>query len=567
MSDPTNKSGLHSGAVRLLVVEDSEDDTELILHILRKEFEVSYTRVEDEQGLRSALSSQTWDVVVTDHNMPQLNSFTSLALVRQTDFDVPVIILSGSIGEELAVKAMQQGAQDYVLKDKMSRLVPAIKRELKEAKNRRAQRAAEEAIRHLAFHDPLTGLPNRNMFTRILEETIQSHQAEGQTHALLYLDLDQFRLINDVCGHVAGDEYLLTVTEHMKSALDEGDVISKMGGDAFAILLRNKGLEAAEELANEIRSSIKDIVHVCHNQVFRISASIGVVLIAGQKVSSAELISAADVACYTAKDNGRDQVVVSSSSKADAYKHREEMVWTARIRDALENNKFVMAAQRIVSLDSTRTDCWEYLLRLRGDNGELILPAQFLPAAERYNLIAQIDKWVVDQVLKHLSKVEDPRTSIRFVNISSSSLMDDEFCEFVYDRVASSKALPFRLCFEITENAAIRRFEQVMAFINETKSLGCKFALDDFGSGMCSLAYLRTLPADFIKIDISFIARILDSPIDYSIVAAIQRISQLANMVTVAEGVERQDVFDRLRSMSIDYAQGYLIGRPEPIHQ
>ncbi len=565
MNDPVNNYETTRRPVRLLVVEDSEEDTELILRMLRKEFDLSYKRVEDERALRAALSSQNWDAVISDHNLPHLDSFTALGLVRQADFDVPVIILSSSIGEELAVTAMQQGAQDYVLKNKMSRLVPAIKRELKEAENRRAHRAAEEAIRHLAFHDPLTGLPNRNKFTNILDDIIDSSREDGTTHALLYLDLDQFRLINDVCGHTAGDQYLLTVTEYLNSVLDAEDVISKMGGDAFAILLYKKTLSEAEKLANEIRASIKDIVHVCHNQVFRISASIGVVPVQCDKASSAELISAADVACYTAKDNGRDQVVVASATKNEPQRHRDEMVWTSRIRDALANDKFVLAVQRIVALDSTRTDCWEYLLRLPGDNGELILPAQFLPAAERYNLIAQIDRWVVDNVIKHLSTVDDPRTSIRFINISSTSLMDDEFCNFVYDTVGSSSAAPYRLCFEITENAAIRRIEQVMTFINETKSLGCKFALDDFGSGMCSLAYLRTLPADFIKIDISFISRILDSPVDHSIVAAIQRISQLANMITVAEGVERQDIFDRLRSMNIDYAQGYLIGNPDPV--
>lgn len=550
-------------SVQILVVEDSEDDTDLMIDMLRKaQLNPEYLRVDNPRDLQTALGSRPWDVLITDHNIPQFDSFAVLDIARQFDADIPVIIVSGSIGEEVAVAAMQAGAHDYILKDRMSRLVPAIKRGIKEANVRRAHRQAEDTLYFLAHNDPLTKLANRVGLVSALEESLLDSRRNGTQYALLYLDLDQFRLVNDVCGHAAGDEFLVNVARELKGAVGEKDVVARMGGDAFAILLNNCDIDKAGDIAEQIRASIKATKFTWGEQVFQLGASIGVVPLNAASRNISDVLSAVDVACYAAKDMGRDRIMTISKEDRGVQQHQQEMIWTSRIHDAIERNQFRLFSQKIMSLDVTHADCREYLLRISDGNGGYIYPETFLPAAERYNLMPQVDRWVIKHVIDHLPDAGDPRASIRFVNVSGSSLMDDEFCAFVYDTIGSSKVAPLNLCFEITENAAIRRIDKVMTFVREIKRLGCKFALDDFGSGMCSLAYLKTLPADFLKIDGSFIAKILDSPIDYSIVSALQRIAQVAQMSTVAECVDRESVLARLRDIGIDYAQGFFIEEP-----
>lgn len=552
-------------SLRILVVEDSEDDTELMIHMLRKGgLDPEYMRVDNKDDLTSAIGSQQWDVLITDHNMPQFDSYAVLDVVKKTGSDIPVIIVSGSIGEEVAVAAMQAGARDYILKDRMSRLVPAIKRELKEAGVRRAHRQAEDTLYFLANNDSLTGLANRNRLLNALENALLDSRNSGSQHALLYLDLDQFRLINDVCGHAAGDEFLVKIAAQLKKAVSGKDVVARMGGDAFAVLLINCNIDEARTIAEKIRSDIKGTKFVWNGRAFRLGASIGMVPVNAESPEISEIIAAVDMACFAAKDLGRDRIM-TISEEDQVQQHQQDMIWTSRIHDAIERNEFRLFSQKIMSLDVSHADCREYLLRLTDGNGGYILPESFLPAAERYNLMPQLDKWVLEHVVAHLPEAGDPRASIRFVNVSGSSLMDDDFCAFVYDKIGSSKVVPLNLCFEITENAVIRQMDKVMTFVKEIKRLGCKFAIDDFGSGMCSLAYLKTLPADFLKIDGSFIAKILDSPIDFSIVSALQRIAQVAHMSTVAECVDRKETLARLRDIGIDYAQGFLIDEPSLI--
>ncbi|VAW59398.1 Sensory box histidine kinase/response regulator [hydrothermal vent metagenome] len=553
--------------LNILVVEDSEDDVLLLLRELnRGGYKTFHKRVDTAITLQQCLDEQTWDIVITDHNMPGFDSTSAIKLVKQTGEDIPVIIVSGSIGEDVAANAMRTGANDYILKSNYSRLIPAIDRELREANSRKARRDAEKAIQHMAFHDSLTGLLNRTGFEQRLEKMHLSSKEEGMTHALIYLDLDQFKIVNDTSGHAAGDELLKQISFMLERKIRSNDVIARLGGDEFGVLLESCKLEKAELIARHLCDAIHEYRFIWNGKMFSVGASIGLVAIDASSTDVNSLLSSADMACYAAKDKGRNHIQTYQETSDEFEKRRVEMDWAGRIDTALENNLFCLYQQPIIPLQCTKSrKHYELLIRMRGENGEIIAPAAFIPAAERFQRMQSIDQWVINSAFDYLSQQNISNEHFIAINLSGQSLGDETLFKFVNRKIQESGTNPQHICFEVTETAAIANFNIAVEFIQKIKQLGCKFALDDFGSGLSSFSYLKALPVDYLKIDGIFIQNITTDPMDKAIVEAINSVAHKAGMKTIAEYVHSREIKQCLIDLGVDYAQGYEIGKPEAI--
>lgn len=559
---------MHTMPLKLLIVEDSEDDALLLARQLRKAgYEPDMLRVTTRREIESALTQKEWDIVISDHNIPGLSSEAVLDMVKSSGVDLPFIIVSGSIGEDIAVAAMKTGAHDYIMKDNLARLVPAIERELREHETRQAHRRAQEVIHHLAYHDALTGLTNRHEFETRINDLLTNPAHINTENVLLYIDLDQFKIINDTCGHVAGDELLKQLATLLSSTIRKMDTLSRLGGDEFGVLLLNCDLEHASSIAQNILDIIKDFRFSWETKTFTVGASIGMVQFNGGSYKDlTSVLSAADMACYAAKDLGRNRIHLYNEDEANILKRQGEMQWVSRINMALEENRFVLYAQKIIGLNKNKSRAnVEFLVRMIDVDGELVLPGAFIPAAERYNLMNQIDFWVIKHAFlafAEMIKAGDTPDLI-FINLSGASLSDDGIFHFIREQVETSGISPGRVCFEITETAAISNLNVAVTFMHEMKRLGFRFALDDFGAGLSSFAYLKTIPVDFLKVDGSFIRDMLDDEMDAAIVDSIQRIAHVAGLETIAEFVESEMILAKLVEIDFDYAQGYAIHTPE----
>jgi diguanylate cyclase (GGDEF)-like protein len=560
--------GIETTPLKVLIAEDSEDDALLIIRELRRGgYEPEMERVDSAKDMQSALEKQAWDLIITDHNMPSFDSHDALALARSHDENVPFILVSGSIGEEIAVDAMKSGAHDYVMKGNLARLLPAIKRELREAENRRAHLAAEATIRHMAYHDSLTGLINRAEFERRLETSVDTAREVDETHALLYIDLDQFKLVNDSCGHLAGDELLRRLTRRLQESIRDSDTLARLGGDEFGLLLKNCHLERAEQIAQGLLTRIQEYLFIWGERSFRVGASIGVVPITGLE-SVQTLLTLSDMACYAAKDRGRNRVHVSTEDDKDLSQRRGEIRWIQKLQTAMTTEGLILYRQPIKALQGGASHS-ELLLRMLGDEGEIITPDAFIPAAERYNLMPEIDRWVIHHACQQIRLQEEGKSSATqddslFINLSANSLSDNRLIEYIRDQLEEHGIPPARVGFEITETAAISDFDCAMRLIRSLREHGCSVALDDFGTGMSSFSYLKSLEVDFIKIDGSFVRTMMDDEIDSSIVDAINNIGHIAGIQTIAEFVENEAILQKLTLLGVDYAQGWAIDRPQP---
>ena len=556
--------------LRTLLIEDSDDDALLIVRELRKAgYAVEYRRVDTPRTLQDALEQASWDIAITDHNMPAFDSAAAIQQIHQGGEDIPIIVVSGSIGEDLAIAAMKSGAHDYIMKDNLLRLIPAIERELREAKNRHAHRDAQATIEHMAYHDPLTGLRNRAEFEVRLKRALLSISPTNH-HALFYLDMDQFKIVNDTCGHVAGDELLKQIAVLLKGLIRDSDTLARLGGDEFGVLLENCSLAHAQEVATRMLQLIREFRFAWQEKIFSIGVSIGLVMLDNSAQTHTELLRVADMACYAAKDSGRNRVHIYTADDAVLSQRRGEMEWVSQITRALQEQRFVLHQQRIVSLqaDASGPVC-EFLIRLNGMDGQLILPGAFIPAAERYDLMPKIDRWVVAQALTYLAQRQaanaQPLHGIHFINLSGVTLSDDSFFQFVKQTFLAHDVAPHAVCFEITETAAIANLASALSFIQQVKTLGCKVALDDFGSGLSSFSYLKTLAADYLKIDGAFVRDMLHDPMDAAIVQAINNIGHVAGLKTIAEFVEHVDIQSKLTELGVDFAQGYAIHEPQAL--
>jgi diguanylate cyclase (GGDEF)-like protein len=556
-----------SRPLQALIVEDSPDDVLLVVRTLvRGGYAPRYRQVYTAEAMRQALASEPWDLVIADHRMPQFSSTEALRVLKESGLDIPFIIVSGSIGEEVAVAAMKAGAHDYVLKDRLARLVPAVERELREATVRHERRRAEEMLKHQARHDALTGLINRREFERLLGDALRDARERGRRHALCYLDLDQFKVVNDTCGHGAGDELLKQLVAELRGYVRESDTLARLGGDEFGLLLENCSIERAERAARNILERLSRFRFAWLGKTFEVGMSIGVVPIDAGSGDVAGLLGAADVACYTAKDLGRHRVHVYHPGDIEVGRRHGEMVWAGRLKQALQENRFCLYAQPIVDARDGEPRDREVLVRLVGDAGELVLPDAFVPAAERYGVMPAIDRWVVGQVMATCARwrAEYPAAGCS-INLSGTSLNDDAFLGFLRQAIVEHQVPPGALCFEITESAAIVNLSRAGRFMRELKALGCRLALDDFGSGLSSFTYLKNLPVDYLKIAGSFVRGLADDPVDTAMVEAINHIGHVMGLRTIAEYVERPSLVERARAIGVDYLQGFAISAPRPL--
>lgn len=423
-----------------------------------------------------------------------------------------------------------------------------------------------------ASHDATTRLYNRAEFDRRLTQLLEEAEVEGSKHCLLYLDIDRFKVVNDTCGHVAGDELLRQVGSLIKQAIRNSDLLARLGGDEFAILLSNCNLEAAQRIADAIRMEFQRFRFAWGDKTFSQSASIGLVSIDKQSEGLQQVLSFADSACFAAKEAGRNQIHVYRPDKSIAALRHGEAQWVTRIRSALDEDRFALYVQPIhaLSADPNGRHHYEVLIRMIDESGGLIPPGAFIPAAERYDLMPAIDRWVVRHVAAYL--LENKPACIRqdcrlFVNLSGQSLCDDETLQTIMELLLQHRLPEGMLCFEVTETAAISNLSSAKHFMRVLKHFGCEFALDDFGSGLSSFGYLKHMPVEYLKIDGSFVKDMQRDRIDESMVDAINRIGHIMGLETIAECVENEETLQRLTRMGVDYAQGYGLVRPFPIEE
>ena len=423
------------------------------------------------------------------------------------------------------------------------------------------RRLAEE-LTYQATHDALTHLLNRQEFEHQLGLLLANDDVD---HALCYLDLDQFKIINDTCGHLAGDALLKNIAKFLSQNMSADDLVARLGGDEFGILMKGYTLDRAAEAAEAIRRLIEGYQFIWEDRKYSVGVSIGIVAIDSKAVCLDEVMSRVDVACYIAKDYGRNRVHVYDEDDADIERHRGEMGWVNRIREAIDNDQFELYSQQIINIEDPHAaqNCCELLIRLiEGD--KVILPGAFLPAAERFDLATRIDKWVVTNAIDWLVLEQSNSQSLSYcsINLSGHSLSDDDFLSFVLQTLSSNDIDCQAICFEVTETAAVANLASATYFIEQVKAMGCSFSLDDFGSGVSSFTYLKNLPVDYVKIDGSFVKDIADDPIDRAMVRSINEIAHLMGKKTIAEFVENDQILALLREIGVDYAQGFGIGKP-----
>jgi diguanylate cyclase (GGDEF)-like protein/PAS domain S-box-containing protein len=427
----------------------------------------------------------------------------------------------------------------------------------------------------LASHDSLTGLLNRREFENRLHLALESARLHGTQHAVCYLDLDQFKIVNDTCGHIAGDELLKHLAHHLSREIRASDLVARLGGDEFGVILENCSMDKALQISDLLRQSVRDFRFVWAGRTFEVGVSIGLVPVNADSGSLTDVMSAADSACYVAKDHGRNRIHVYQPDDLALSQRQGEMQWVHRLRQGLSENNFDLHCQAIVPLRGRGEETppfYEILVRIH--DRDLVMPTVFIPAAERYHLMPSIDRWVVYSSFNMLQRyygrmgrragVQPARFA---VNLSGQSLGDERFLDFVVAQFAQTGISPPNICFEITETAAIANLARAHDFILRLKTMGCQFALDDFGSGLSSFGYLKSLPVDYLKIAGDFVQDIVDDPVDLAMVDAVNQIGHVIGIKTVAESVENAAILEQLREIGIDYAQGLGIDPPKPLHE
>jgi len=430
-------------------------------------------------------------------------------------------------------------------------------------------RGLAQQMSYQAAHDPLTGLINRREFERRLEHSLHSVRDEDTSHVLCYLDLDRFKAVNDTCGHMAGDNLLRELSAIIREQVRDSDFVARLGGDEFGMLLIGCPLRKARQIADDVIRSVRDYRFVWQDKIFTVGVSVGLVEIGRESGTIKEILSAADSACYVAKQRGRGQAHVYSAKDEASARQRGEIHWLGLLQSALKEDKFEIYSQPIISLSGKGQGgpAVEVLLRLRDDENNIVLPKQFIHAAERYQLMAAVDRWMVRATLAAIGQgaIRLPDGRSCSINISGQTLGEGTFLEFVVDCLDHSQVDPGQICFEVGENAIMADLEHARRFVGVLHGMGCRFGLDDFGRGIGSFSSLQDLAIDYLKIDGAYTSDLQDDSLNHQVVCAITRLSRTVGFKVIAEQVEEQEDFDALRKVGVDYVQGYYVQRPRKL--
>jgi diguanylate cyclase (GGDEF)-like protein len=545
-------------SLSVLLVEDSEVDAELIVRELKKGgYNVSCTRVESADGLTAALSRGGWDVAISDFTLPGFSGVAALAQIRDVDAELPFVFASGTIGEDAAVAAMRMGADDYVMKGNLKRLVPAIERALREVVVRRARKRAEERVLHLAYHDPLTDLPNRSLLRDRLDQALIGAQRTHEPVALLVMDLDAFKEINDSLGHHAGDAVLRLVASRLNGLLREVDTVARLGGDEFAFVLPRTDSVGAMIAARKILHALKQ-PFLLDTGSLPVNASIGIASFPEHGATAGVLLQKADIAMYAAK-NGKLEAAVYMAER-DRQAHQRLTVMT-ELQDAIARDEFVYEYQPIVNLQNGAIVSVEALARWHHPRQGVLLPSAFIDLAEQSGLIEPLTISLLEKALRDWSETFAHYSIPIAVNLSVRSLRDPELPDRIGDLLQSRGVAPAMLHLEITENFIMSDPFRATKYLTRLHDMGTKISIDDFGTGYSSLSYLRQLPVDELKIDRSFVVGLTRE--DEAIVRCVIDLGHNLGLTAVAEGVESAAVRDRLALLGCDAAQGNFLARPQ----
>lgn len=546
--------------LKLLIIEDSEDDALLAIRVLRQAgYDVTATRVDTAEQLSEALRTSSFDATVADYSMPGFSGARALAMVREHGVDMPFIFVSGTIGEDIAVSAMKTGAHDFIVKGNLARLAPAVERELREATLRRERARTNERVAYLAYHDPLTDLPNRSLLQDRLQQAILTTRRENKSLTLLALDLDGFKEINDERGHHAGDRVLQQVAARLRRTLRQSDTIARVGGDEFAILLPNTDLGGAALAARKILQDFEQPL-VVEDQPLLVQCSIGVASFPAHGNASHELMEKADFAMYLAKADRSGYAIYTP----DRDQHTEQrLALTNALRRGLDSGQFVLEYQPIVELRTGHVLGLEALLRWDHPEQGRLPPQDFIRAAEQNGLITPLTNFAIDLALAEWPTAAAQCPPTIAVNLSPRSLHDASFPSRIRAMLGAHRVDPSKLALEITENLIMSDPERSTECLRELHDMGIGLIVDDFGTGYSSLSYLRKLPVDQLKIDRSFVIGLAAGE-DDALVRSIIDLAHNLRLTVIAEGVENAEVRDLLLNMGCDAAQGHFISRPAP---
>ena len=552
--------------LRLLIVEDSEDDTNLLLHALKKGGydPIQYERVDSGPTMEVALARQKWDVVVADHNLPRFSSTAALDLLKDNGYDIPFFIVSGSIDEDLAAQAMKAGAQDYVMKDNLTRLCPAIARELREVEVRRDRERAEATVEHQAHYDLLTNLPNRNTFHDRLTVALAQAGRNRKMLAVLFVDLDRFKTIVDTLGHTIGDQLLRSVAERLGASLEAGDTLARLGGDEFVILLPQiNRADRAVRVAQRVLEAIKP-PFLFDNHELHVTMSIGITLYPYDGEDADTLLKNADTALYRAKEQGRNNYqLYTPAMNARAF---ERLALENSLRKALERNEFSLYYQPQVHMLTGGIVGIEAVLRWQHPDLGIVYPSEFISIAEETGLIGPLGEWVIRTACaqnQNWQKMGLPPMTMA-VNLSARQFQQQDLVQNVARILKETDLDPRWLEMEITEGIAMQNADYTNVLLRGLKDMGVRVALDDFGTGYSSLSYLKKFPIDTLKIDQSFVRDLIIDPNDAAIANAVIVLAHSLKLKVVAEGVETREQEAFLREHQCDTYQGFLFSNALP---
>ncbi len=554
--------------LNILIVDDSEDDALLLVRELKKSgYEPVFERVATKEELEQALQQRHWQFIISDHTMPGFSSEDVLAQVKQSGLDVPVIIVSGTIVEDVAVRAMRSGAQDYIMKDDLARLVPAIERGLRDAETRRARQQAEQALSHMAFHDSLTNLINRSMLSDRLDQALLRARRDDTLLAVLFIDLDRFKIINDTFGHTTGDMLLQSAAERICACVRRGDIVSRYGSDEFVILMENlSSRNEAAAVAEAIIESLLKPFYINRHEMY-VGSSIGIIFSRDSEGRGEALLRKADTTMSRAKSAGRNRYqfyVAEAGDDTDSARNQLEQ----SLYQALARNEFELFYQPQVHIHSGAVRGAEVLLRWRHPEKGLVPPVQFIDLLEDTGLVLPVGEWVLRTAAQQwsawLREGVISENHVVSVNISSYQFRGADLVFSVGNILAETDLPPHMLDLELTEGTLMEDTQLSQQILQTLKEMGVNLSIDDFGTGYSSLSYLKKFPIDYLKIDQSFVRDLASNEDDAAIATAIIGLSHNLRMKVIAEGVEDQTALQFLADRKCDIYQGYHFSKPIP---